>query len=418
MRRLLILGANIETVPIIYKAKEMGFYVFVTDNNPDAPAKKHADFSLNIDGFDIETLKRICLKEKIDAVLVGVADRLIKPYQELCFDLNLPCYVSSELAIVFSDKELFNNLCKDNNLPIIPQFKISDPITNEELLNLQFPIFAKPPDSNSGKGMSIVYNLEELAPAINKAKKFSKRNAYFLDKLMVCDDMFVYFTFLNGECYLSATADRYTSCEQTGLSKVCLGGEYPSKYTDLFIKNYFNKFKEMFKKIDVNNGVLMISAFVENDNLYFYDPGYRLQGEAPNNIIYHSTGLNQIELLIDFAAGNNLNKYKNLIRDEPKLNGKYGATVWFLLKKGKIKSITGIEQYKNDPAVVEMLQRFYVNDEITEEMLGTEAQVFIRIYVVVNSKVERKLKIDEIQTNIKVLNTNYENMLLKGFTSS
>jgi biotin carboxylase len=418
MRRLLILGANIETIPVINKAKEMGFYVFVTDNNPDAPAKKHADFSLNIDGFDITMLKRICLEKKIDSVLVGVADRLIKPYQELCFELNLPCYVTSELANIFSDKELFNNLCTANKLPIIPQFKLSEPFTVEELLNLQFPIFVKPPDSNSGKGMSIIYSLSELEPAINKAKKFSKRNAFFLDKLMVCDDMFVYFTFLNGECYLSATADRYTSSEQKGLSKVCLGGEYPSKYTDLFIKEYFNKFKKMFKKIGVNNGVLMISAFVENGNLYFYDPGYRLQGEAPNNIIYHTTGFNQIELLLNIAAGNNLNVYNNLISDEPKLNGKYGATVWLLLKKGTIKSIKGLEQYKNDPTVVEILQRFYVDEEITEEMLGTEAQVLVRIYIVCNSKLERKLKIDEIQKNIKVLNSNNENMLLKGFTSS
>ena len=55
-KRLLILGANPETVPLIETAQELGVYVIVTDNNPDAFAKKFANESFNVDGMNVEAI--------------------------------------------------------------------------------------------------------------------------------------------------------------------------------------------------------------------------------------------------------------------------------------------------------------------------------------------------------------------------
>jgi hypothetical protein len=40
MKKLLILGANPETIPLIETAKLMGIYTIVTDPDLNAPAKK------------------------------------------------------------------------------------------------------------------------------------------------------------------------------------------------------------------------------------------------------------------------------------------------------------------------------------------------------------------------------------------
>ena len=53
MKKVLILGANPETVSLIIKAKEMGIFTIVTDNNPNAFAKKYADMAINIDAIDV-----------------------------------------------------------------------------------------------------------------------------------------------------------------------------------------------------------------------------------------------------------------------------------------------------------------------------------------------------------------------------
>ena len=415
MRKLLILGANTESIPIVLKAKQLGIFVCVTDFNPDAPAKKFADKAFNIDGFDIINLKKLCNEESIDGIIVGVADRLIKPYFLLCNELGKPCYVNNNTADIFTDKELFNEYCLKYDIPVIPQLLISNSPNFDELNKIDYPVFVKPPDSNSGKGMSIVNCPEEFGKAIEKAKSFSKSKRFLVDRYMNCDDMFVYFTFTNGKFLLSATADRFTSNEQQNFSKVCLGGIYPSKYTDIFIDQYLEKFSNLFRDLGVENGVLMVSAFVEDDKFYFYDPGFRLQGEAPNNIIKAHCNFDQIEFLINVALNSNYKNIEDL--NDPHLNKAYGASIWFLLKMGKIGFIDGLDFLENNPKVINKLQRFYVGDNITQDMIGTEGQVFMRVYIIDDDLEKLKETIQNIQNSLIVLDENNQNMLLNGFTT-
>ena len=121
-KKLLVLGANTETIPLIETAKSLGVFVYVTDFNPAAPAKKHANRALDIDGLDIPALVNLCITEKIDGVIVGVADQLIQPYHELCTALNLPCYASKEQCEYLTNKSKFNDLCKKFGINTIPNF--------------------------------------------------------------------------------------------------------------------------------------------------------------------------------------------------------------------------------------------------------------------------------------------------------
>ncbi|MBM3911034.1 MAG: carbamoyl-phosphate-synthetase, partial [Thaumarchaeota archaeon] len=105
--KLLILGANPETIPLIQVAKDMGVYTIATDFNPHAPAKKIADKSYNVDGMDVKGLVELAQLEKVDGVLVGVADLLVPPYQKVCEHLNLPCYANQKSINALANKFFF-----------------------------------------------------------------------------------------------------------------------------------------------------------------------------------------------------------------------------------------------------------------------------------------------------------------------
>ncbi len=415
-KKLLILGANIETIPLIQTAQKMGVFTVVTDNNPYAPAKKYADKSCDVNGLDVDGLVELAKQEKIDGVMVGVADRLIVPYQEVCEALNLPCYGTKEQCEIFTDKRKFNDICNQYDIPIIPEFKISKDPAIEELNKIKFPVFVKPVDGNSGKGMSICYSAEEIKPAIDKALMFSKSQRFIVDEYMDCDNIFVYYTFQNREIHLSAIADRYTTNEQGNVSKVCLGGVYPSKYIDLYLETLHDKMCLLFKSLNVQNGVLMISAFVKEGKIHLYDPGFRLQGEAPNFLIEAANGFDQKEMLVNFALTGQMGIENLDMINKPDFNEKYAASVWFLLKEGVISEISGLDELRNDKQIVYVQQRFKINDVISKDMVGTEAQVLSRVYVVCNSKEELKLKIKEIQNSVKVFDEKGNSMLLNGYT--
>ena len=56
-------------------------------------------------------------------------------------------------------------------------------------------------------------------------------------------------------------------------------------------------------------------------------------------------------------------------------------THWVLLKSGKISDIKGISEIKKLGSFADIVQRLYVEDEIGIESMGTEKQVFARIYL-------------------------------------
>lgn len=410
-KKLLILGANPETIPLIEKANSMGIYTIVTDYNHDAYAKKFASKSYDIDGKDIDALVELCLKEKIDGVLVGVADRLIVPYQKICEKLHLPCYGDSNQCNILTDKILFELYCKKYGIAGIPSYDISMiDFNNNEYIgkeDIKFPLLVKPADSNSSKGLSICRNYQELKEGIIAAERISATKRILVERFMDCDDIFINYTFINGECIVTEIADRYKNkCYNAAL---CIASFAPSKYTNLYFEKVHNKLIKMFESLNMGTSTLTISAFVDNDEFYFYDPGFRLQGEAPNITIDKITGFDQLEMLIENAIRGSFSYNKKF---DIKNWESYTATIWIILNKGIINRIDGLEQLKNDKRIYKIVQRMYEGDRVDESMLGTEAQVCMRIYVSCLNKDEIREIIDQIYDRLHIYDCDNNNMII------
>jgi len=414
-KKLLILGANAETVPLIETAQTLGVYVIVTDNNPEAFAKPFADQACNVDGLDVAGLVKLAQEEEVDGLLVGVADRLIVPYQQVCEALKLPCYATAEQCQVFTDKGKFNDLCARYGIPTIPSFSLDNDFSPENLEKLIFPVLVKPADANSGKGMSVCRGISEVRRAVDLAIGHSRSRRFLIERFMECEDMFIYFTFADGEIYVSATADRYTCRAQGDVSPVCLGGSYPSKHTDLYFATLHEKLCRMFRDLKVQNGVFMVAGFVYEGVIHLYDPGFRLQGEAPELIIIAANGFDQKEMLIRFALTGSMSLEKLEVMNDCRLGSRQAATVWFLAKEGMLVKIEGLLEANNDAAVIQVAQRLYEGDNISSEMVGTEAQVLARVYLLCDSKEELRQKVEWLQQKIKAYDEDGARMLLNGF---
>jgi biotin carboxylase len=413
--KLLVLGANPETVPLIQTAQKMGTYVIVTDNNPVAYAKQFADKKVDIDGMDVPGLVTLAREEKVDGVIVGVADRLITPYQQICEILELPCYATREQCRVLTDKLIFNQKCKEHDISTIPSFDLPQNPTEKDLEKLVYPVFVKPVDANSGKGMSICYKKEEVIHSIDNAIKHSITKRYLIERCMNTDDMFVYFTIKDGATWVSATADRFTSREQSGLSRVCLGNSYPSKHTELYFSTVHDQFVKLFSSLKLRNCIFMTAAFVENDTLHFYDPGFRLQGEAPDILIESINGFDQKAMLIRFALTGRMGQANLAKLNDCRFQGRHAATVWLLAKEGTIGQIEGLEEITSYHEVIKIAQRLYPGDKVSSMMVGTEAQVIARIYIAGSTKEQVKKAIKLVQKKTKVYDIKGKPMLLNGF---
>ena len=414
-KKLLILGGNPETSAIVRVANNMGIKTIVASGRHTDDAKKYAWKSSDIDGMDVPGLISLARDEQVDGVLVGVADILVPSYCKVCDALGLPCYASQRIVDVFAFKDVFKATCESYGIHGIPEYYLDAEMKQSDIDKIKYPVMIKPVDNGGGVGMTVVYNEEELRPAVEKALEASNKKRFIVEKYMECPDLGMYYTFKDGVCSASCIYDRYTTDEQPGLSRVCLGGTYPSKYISEYFDRMHDNAVRMFKEIGITDGILMLSGFYENGEFYVYDTGFRLQGEAPHLLIKAIQGFDQREMLIRYELTGSDGDLDLEEADDTYLRGKWAATQWFLLKQGKIAEIEGFEEVDNDPRVVANVQRLYEGDTVPEEWIGNEKQVLTRLYLVCDSKQELADTLKEYAEKVKVFDENGNNMILMGF---
>lgn len=414
-KKLLIMGGNPETSALVKMANDMGIKTIVTSGRHSDDAKKYAWKAFDIDGMDVSGVIALAREEKADGVLVGVADILVPSYCKVCEALGVPCYATQRIVDVFAFKDVFKSTCETYGIHGIPEYYLDAEMRQEDIDKIVYPVMVKPVDNGGGVGMTVAYNEKELRVGVQKALNASKKKRFIVERYMQCEDMGMYYTFKDGVCSASCIYDRYTTDEQKGFSRVCLGGTYPSKHIEEYFERMHDNAVRMFRDIGIKNGILMLSAFYENGEFYVYDTGFRLQGEAPHLLMKAIHGFDQREMLIRFALTGSEGNLDLREADDAYLRGKWAATQWFLLKKGKIAKIEGLDHLENDSAVVANVQRFHEGDTVADEFVGNEKQVFTRLYLVCDTKKQLAEKLKYYLNSVHVYDDKGNDMLLKGF---
>lgn len=406
-KKLLILGANPETISLIKKAKELGCYTIVTDYTPDAYAKQFADMALNIDASNVEELKKIVLDEKVDGIVVGVAEALLPAYCRLCNELNMYCYSSADKFRVMVRKDYFKAECREYNVPTVREY------TMERQDEIQFPVIVKPVDSCSSKGIRICKNMGELETAIPYAVFFSRTGKYIIEEYMTGDEVISYYVMQEGNPVFVGMCDRYTYRTREELVQLPTAYIYPSRHIDSYMKHSDEAVKAMIKGLGLENGSIFFQAFVDRDGMVrVYEPGYRLNGAQEHLIISRVSGIDAKELYINYAltgqaSDRNLELLSNPIPD------KISCKLSPLVRLGKIAKIEGLKEIEAMPDVVSVNPSYRAGEEVTGE--GTLKQIICRFFIICDTKEELIQRVDAIYDTLQVLDENDKNMLIGRF---
>ena len=374
-----ILGGNPETGALVQVANAMGLRTVVLDPYPHSPAKRHATVAREVDVTDLDAVDQVIREEGVQGVLVGVADPLVPFYQQICERNGFFCYATEPIIRALTSKSSFADTCVAHGVSVTPHFSV-DLSSPEAIDALDYPVVVKPVDAGAGVGISVCRNPQECREGITKALSVSIRKELRIEKYMQCDDMFAYYTFVDGVAHLSALADRHKTDKQGQFSSVCIAAEYPSRYASRFEQEVHPKLVKMFQALNIRNGVLLIQFFVDDTTFYAYDPGFRLQGEAPHLYLKHFNRFDHREMLLRFAMTGSMWPSDFHQVNDPDFKGQYATTLWVLLKAGRLGTVAGMDAVRTHPQVIEVLQRFQPGDVVGADMVGTERQVFARIY--------------------------------------
>lgn len=412
-KKILFLGAHALTAHLIEKAREMGVYTIVTDYVKDAPAKKLADEAYDISTLDIDALIELAKEKEVDGVFTGYVDVNLAPCCQICNALNLPFYATLEQLDQTMNKVNYKANCRKYGIKVVDD--VPDEYMDGVYDKVQYPVIVKPADSYSSKGISVCFKKEEMAKALEEALDKSTCKQYVAEQYIEAEDVYLYFTIQDGYLSLSAMADRLLNDEQYGCAPQPVGYFFPSKYIDLYYDKVHDKLQNMMDGLGIKNGSFFMQGFIVENDIIFFEMGFRLSGGAGYLQIAHQNEVNQVEMHLRYALTGKFDGWSLKECDNARFE-KPACVLVVLLNNGKIKKIDGVEEILNHEAVFDMVRFKYEGDVL--DARGTLNQVFARIYMSADDTGKLKDAISYVKNTLKITDEDGKNMIMNFFDES
>jgi biotin carboxylase len=408
-KKLLILGGTAISRQILWTAKELGYEVHVTDYLEDSPCKKIADKSYNVSATDIDAVVSLIQAENIDGVLTGYADVLLPYYVDICKRAKLPCYANDIAINIANDKSKFKQKCIEHNIHVVSEYSYDDVVNG----TVTYPLIVKPVDNSGARGIYICSNRAEFEANYQKALTFSKSKHVLIERMMTGKEATIFYYLHGGKAYLLGIGDRWMHEQDAMHLKLPVGYTFPSNNIPSFIKNQNENIIRMFRSLDMNEGMVFMQTFVDDDRFVVYEMGYRLTGSIEQHLTEKEYKFNHLKQLIKYAVRDAVEIEAVECLDPRKC---CMANVTLLLTRGTISKFDGIEDAKKIPGVCHVYCSYNIGKTIDEATIGTLAQVGVRVLLTADSQEQLLLRMDQIKDKIHVYDQNGNDMVIRNYT--
>ncbi len=410
-KKILFLGGFPQMIDIVKKAKDMGLYTIVVDMDPNSPAKKLSDKSYDVSTNEIERLVEICKINKIDGVFNGFEDFNIHIARKLCEKMSLPFYANEHQLELVTDKDKFKKECIGHGIEVVKQFTMDKAIECEE-----YPYIVKPADSYGSRGISICYNAEELVRAEKKAKESSKSNSIVIEQFIDSDcGTELFYTMVNGNIHLTATADRYTYKIDDVSVPLPIAEVFPTKYCGTELTKLDIKFRKLISDIGIKNGLVLIQMLNRGNKFYPYEMAYRLTGEQHYQLVEEQKQIDLGKMMIKLCLNEDISEY-----DTEKIDSenfiKPSANLAILLKPGEIAKIKGLDILEELQEVKSSIVTYRENERV--ENRGDYSRILLRVNLVAKNYENLSKAIELIQNNLSVVSKQGEELVISHFSLS
>lgn len=161
MKKIMILGGGDNQIPLIKRAKSLGYYVILCDFRNNVPGIALSDIHYQVNTLNPSELIEVGDKEKPDGILSNSEPAFIS-MAETAEKLGLRC-MSMESTKLYKNKFLMREFCHKHGL-LSPQYRCCTTL-NEALVffdQLQKKCIIKPLDNSASRGVFSINNVAEL----------------------------------------------------------------------------------------------------------------------------------------------------------------------------------------------------------------------------------------------------------------
>jgi len=265
-KSILFIGAGVEQVPGMLKARMMGLQVFAIDANPKARGAKFAHGFFNVSTHDPEAATELAVwlnkKRGLDGVAtIGVDAPLTLATVSQRLGLFGP---SLETALLCCDKLLQKRTLKRFGLPV-PEFKLVNSTGDvEEMLARFGALVLKPTDSRGSRGVVQVYEGDDISRLLEIARSHSPSGNVMAERMVRGPQVSTESLVVDGKPYTVGFSDRnYEYWERFKPHIIENGGDMPSRFAHLYDR-IDELTAESAKALGVERGIIKGDLAIEN----------------------------------------------------------------------------------------------------------------------------------------------------------
>ena len=329
MKKLLVLAAGILQVPVIKKAREMGFYVIATDGNPAAVGLPLTDKAIEANITDEEVMLRIARKEQIDGVIHPCSEVSMNVMGRINDELGLSG-ISRDTAIRATNKHLMRQAFEQGGAPSPKSFCTNNADEAWSIFVNEFSrstAILKPSRNSGSRGVAkIAYPhpssfsaslrkrpsaerpegkgdtaKEEFVALFERAMNESRDKSVMIEQFIEGPEFSVEIIVWQGEAHVLTVTDKKTT---EAPFFVELGHNQPS----VFPKEMQARLKEAavagVKALGLDNCAAHAELKLMYGEPYLMEIGARLGGDFISTELTHlSTGVDMVAAAIDVALG-------------------------------------------------------------------------------------------------------------------
>lgn len=338
----MVLAAGLLQIPVIKKAREMGYYVIAVDDDPNAPGMALADKAIVPGGLmNEEKLVAIAKEEQIDGVIHPCSEVAMNVMGRINDELHL-CGISKEIAIRATNKHLMREAFEAYGAPSPKSILTKDEEDAWNTFCNEFDTNAilKPSRNSGSRGIAKVekgISKEEFVNLYLRALEESRDHQVLIEQFIEGPEFSVEVIVWKGEPHVLAVTDKKTT---EAPYFVELGHNQPSVYPEEIQQKLRDGAIAGCKALGLTYCAAHCELKVQNGEAYLMEIGARMGGDFISTELTHlSTGIDMVAATIDVVLG----KEPDLT---PKTKGQGVCIRYFTPKPGMLKAIGGTENLK------------------------------------------------------------------------
>lgn len=305
MKKLLVLGGDHFTIPVVEAAHKQGYYVITCDYLPDNVAHKLSDEYINYSTTDKEGILEAARNLNIDGI-VTFTDSGVVTCAYVANKLGLHPTGPIESVEILQDKAKFRNFLEVHgfNVPRSKGYTSYDE-AKYDIDKYNWPIIVKPVDSAASKGVTRVDDPANLKGAIEYALLFSAKKKIIIEEFIEkegCSSDSDCFTVDGQFKVLTYSAQRFD--ESAANVYAPSGFTWPSTYTKEQEEYLSSELQRLVSLLGMKTTIYNIESRLGTDGkMYIMEVSPRGGGNRLAEMVRFSTGADMITAAVRAAVG-------------------------------------------------------------------------------------------------------------------